>query len=166
MITGKIKKILKGRVAILGVGNILKKDDGFGSLLAKRLEGKLHNFRVFDMEDAPENMIGKVLKAGADTILIIDCVSFNAAPGIMELFDSNSLKASGMFFTHNISIASMADFIRSSCRTAVYMLGVQPDSVSLGEGLSEVLTKRLDDLEKVILGLDRGYVLHDTRQDN
>jgi len=162
----KIGDILKGDILILGIGNVLKHDDGFGSILARHLAGRTLNFKVFDLEGSPENMMGKVLGEKADTVLIVDCVSFDAEPGAIRVFDCAEVDSRGIFFTHNMPLGLVMSFIKESSGAAVYLLGVQPGAISLGEGLTEGLHDSLHELEDLILRLDKNYVLHDTGQSN
>ncbi|MFH1848220.1 MAG: hydrogenase 3 maturation endopeptidase HyCI [Candidatus Omnitrophota bacterium] len=147
-LSGILREKAKAKIIILGLGNLLKQDDAFGSLLAKRLiEKNLKRFSVFDLEDVPQNYLGKMIKEAPDFVLLVDAVSFNAAPGDIRIFTPDELVTKGVFFTHNASIGFMMNFLKENTDAPVMLLGVQPKQMDFGEGLSEELEKALNRLE-------------------
>ena len=56
-----LSDIKKKKVVLLGIGNILKGDDGFGPALVHELEGKVP-ITCIDAGPAPENYAGKIIK--------------------------------------------------------------------------------------------------------
>lgn len=79
-VLGELKKNLQSKTVILGIGNLLKSDDGFGTILAGRLEGKV-KAEVFAAGVIPENYLEKIVKIGPQTILIIDAADFGGGGG-------------------------------------------------------------------------------------
>jgi micrococcal nuclease len=142
---------LKGKVIVLGIGNTLRGDDGFGSILARRLKGKV-KATVISAEASPENFLGQIIKEGPDNILIVDAVDFGARPGSMRLFDPQDLRAANLCFTHNTSLGLIAEFIKKGLSADVFILGVQPDSVGFGRTLSRAVKSALREIEKALLG--------------
>ncbi|MFH1362969.1 MAG: hypothetical protein ABIH45_01995, partial [Candidatus Omnitrophota bacterium] len=58
--------ILKGKVVIVGIGNIYRSDDSFGPQLIERLQGGI-NAVCIDAGTTPETYTGKMIKEGPDT---------------------------------------------------------------------------------------------------
>ena len=80
---------MSGRVLVVGVGNVLRRDDGFGIVVAQRLEA---------LDDLPPGVrvtetgiagVGLVqdLMDGYDALVIVDAVSRGGAPGTLYLLE-------------------------------------------------------------------------------
>lgn len=146
--------ILKGKVIIIGVGNVLKQDDGFGPAFAARLQGLLHEeatgIMCIDAGSAPENYIGKIAKENPDTVLIVDAADLGKEPGEYEIVKKEDIVKSG-FSTHDLSPAAFMEFLARETGADIYLLGVQPEKVDFGEGLTARLTKRFDELAALVI---------------
>jgi len=142
------KGILKGKVVILGIGNIMRGDDAFGPELIKRLNGKVKALCI-DCGNAPENYTGKVTKEESDTILVADAVHLNLAPGEYRILEKDKIAVSGLT-THDISPKMFIDFLDTETSADIYMLGVQPKEVSFGSGLSDEVKNAIDRITKAI----------------
>ncbi len=59
---------MKTKIAIPGIGNRLKCDDGAGSILAENLS--LRGMTAFDCSIVPENFTGALRKAAPDILII------------------------------------------------------------------------------------------------
>ncbi|MDD5566369.1 MAG: hydrogenase maturation protease [Candidatus Omnitrophica bacterium] len=135
---------------IVGVGNVLRGDDAFGSLLAQRLTDKL-TIKVMDTGSAPENYLGKIVKEGPRVVLLIDAVDFGALPGQMRLFDLRICSTRSVFFTHSLAPDFLNSFLQQASGARAYLLAVQPASLGLGDPLSPALSAGLDILENWFL---------------
>lgn len=143
------------RVVILGVGNILRRDDGLGSLIAQKLKKMAArrashrplwghgNIPVFDGGEAPENYLEKILGHNPETVLIVDTVDFNGTPGEIRIFDKDAL-LHGDFSTHGISLKLAMEYLKNRGVKEVKLIGVQPKYTGLGEGLSKEVNESLD----------------------
>jgi hydrogenase 3 maturation protease len=151
----QLKDQLKGnKIIILGIGNILRRDDGFGSHLVRQLKGNI-KAKVINGESVPENYLGSIAKEKPDLILIVDAVDFSDKPGTIRLFAPNQIKTTHLFATHNLSCQLLINFLQSQTKVDILFLAVQPKDISLGEGLSEELkesSERLKDALIKILG--------------
>lgn len=133
---------LKGkRLVILGVGNMLKGDDGIGSAVAGELqskEGKL----VIDCEEVPEAYSKKIIDFRPEAVVIVDAIDFKAAPGeyFLAIVDEN-LQDYTPLSTHKIPLKILANIFKEKCGAEVYLLGVQPKNISFGEEMSPELEK-------------------------
>lgn len=150
-----LKNILKGKIVLVGIGNILKSDDAVGPALIEKLNGKI-NAVCLDAATAPENYSGKIIKEEPDTILIIDAVHLNLDPGEYRILDPDEILKTG-FTTHDISPNLFIEYLQSQTKADIYMLGIQPQCLDLGGELSGEVKKTLNELTKIIQGqLNRG----------
>lgn len=148
-----LKKIFKGKVVIMGMGNILRGDDGLGPLLVERLKDKL-NAVCMNAETAPENYLGKIEKINPDTLIIIDAVDLNLVPGDYAILKPEDLLKTG-FTTHDISPLMLVEYLRTKIKAETYVLGVQPQKIGIGDEISERVKKALNRLEEIIVEADR-----------
>lgn len=144
----RLKNILKGKVVIVGIGNILRGDDGFGPMLIERLNNNV-NAICIDAGSAPENYAGKIIKENPDTILIVDIVHLDLQPGDWQILRKEDIVKSG-FTTHDLSPSMFIEYIESQTDAEIYMLGVQPENISMGNQMSDTLKTTLNKIEKLI----------------
>jgi hydrogenase 3 maturation protease len=144
----KFKNILKGKTVIVGIGNILRTDDAFGSLLIEKLNGKVKAV-CLDAGSAPENYIGRIAREDPDTVLIVDAVHLELEPGEYRILRSTDLANIGLT-THDISPSTFIDYLKEQTKAEIYILGVQPAKVSFGEGLSDKMAGTLEQINRLI----------------
>jgi len=144
-----LKDILKGKIVIIGIGNIIRGDDGFGPLLIEKIRGKA-NVMCFDGGTAPENYLGKIIKENPDTLLIVDAVHLDKNPGEYEILRQEDIIKCG-FTTHDISPVMFIEYLTKEIRGSIYMLGVQPQGIKLGSEMSKRLKIALNELSEKIL---------------
>ncbi len=144
-----LAEILKGKVVIVGIGNVLKGDDGLGAILSERLETIL-DIPCINAGSAPENYIGKIAGESPDTVLFIDAVHLDRPAGSFEVLNSNELLHMG-FSTHDISPGFYLEMLESQIPGRIFLLGIQPEQTALGMGLSPTVSKTLDLLQMRIM---------------
>jgi hydrogenase 3 maturation protease len=142
-------EIIKGKVAIFGVGNLLRGDDALGPILVDRLEGKV-NAECINAENAPEKYLGKVIKIDPDTLIIIDAVHLGMSSGQYRLLKPEELTGVG-FSTHDIPLPDLVAYVKAEIDVEVYILGVQPEQLELGENLSDPVKKTIQTLENLLI---------------
>lgn len=80
---------MSGRVLVVGVGNLLRRDDGFGIVVAQRLEA-LDNLppgvRVTETGIAGVGLVQDLMD-GYDALVIVDAVSRGGAPGTLYVLE-------------------------------------------------------------------------------
>jgi hydrogenase 3 maturation protease len=118
------------RKLFVGIGNVLKTDDGAGVYISKKIKER-GNILSLTVEAGIENYIGKINSINPDILILVDCVDIKMAPGSIKLLTLNQI-LDITFNTHNISIKRLSDFFRMK----VYILGIQPEKVEFGENIS------------------------------
>ena len=147
-----IKDILKGKVVIVGIGNTLRGDDGFGPALVEKLKGKTSAV-CLDAGSAPENYTGKIVKEKPDTILLVDALHLGLAPGKYEILKKDQILKTG-FSTHDISPHMFIDYLEKQTEADIYMLGVQPENVSFSQEMSTGVKRALNEITALIKETD------------
>jgi len=131
---------------LLGVGNTLRGDDGVGSALIERLQGKTGAVLI-DAGEVPENFIGPVEAAQPESIIIIDAADVGVEAGDLAILEIDQIAEIGLS-THNASLALVARLFQSSTQADVFVIGVQPGDISFGAPMSGSVVRTLELLEK------------------
>lgn len=123
------------RLLFIGVGNVLKSDDGVGVIISRQILETIH-IRALTVEVSVENYIGKINSMDPGTIVILDCMELGSSPGTYRLVSLNDVEDI-TFNTHNISLGRLGDFFQYP----TYVLGIQPRTTEFGDKLSPRVLK-------------------------
>ncbi len=137
-----IAEFLTPASVIICVGNEMSGDDGAGPMVAGRIDGKVR-WKVFNVQTVPESFLMKIVATKPDTVLIVDALNFDAKPGAVELFSSDSLTGQGPS-THGPAPIAFLDVLNMfhPCRRVV--LGIQPICVDFGSEMTPEIAKAVD----------------------
>lgn len=147
----KLKNRLQGKVSIVAIGNRLRGDDGVGPEIIKRVENPLPSLLLFDVGEAPENYLGKIVKQKPDAIVFIDAVDFDAPPGTIEVVETDDIRNESLS-THNVSLNLVAKYLQKETSADVFLLGIQPETTEFGREISRPVR---EGLEKIVKMLER-----------
>jgi hydrogenase maturation protease len=118
-------------ILFVGIGNVLKKDDGVGVYVTRHLKDG-HRIQALTVEVSIENYIGKINALRPDLLVLVDCMDLQRSPGAWDLMAAERISGYTTN-THNISLNRVSELFHAP----VYILGIQPLDISLGEGLSQ-----------------------------
>jgi hydrogenase maturation protease len=138
----------------VGIGNILKKDDGVGVYISKKIKNR-SDISTLTVEASIENYIGKINILNPDILILIDCVDMKSAAGTFTLLTLNQIHDL-TFNTHNISLRRLSEFFSMP----VYILGIQPEKIDFGENISYIVKNVAD---KIIKQINKQEVHHGSR---
>jgi len=126
------------RIAVVGVGNTMRGDDGAGvwvvRTLAERLPASPH-LLLIDGSTAPENFTGPLRRFRPDLVIEIDAAHLEQPPGTVawvDWRDADGMSAS----THTLPPSVLATFLSADLGCLVSLLGIQPATLEMGCGLS------------------------------
>ena len=131
-------------ILFVGIGNILKSDDGTGVYISNHIKS-FNKISSLTVEVSIENYIGKINKLKPDILILIDCVDFKKEPGYFELMPIQRIKDFTVH-THNISLKKISELFNMQ----VWILGIQPKDTSFGETISPEIKKTADYLIGII----------------
>lgn len=117
----------------IGVGNVLKSDDGVGVVISKQIKDR-PGLRAITVEVSIENYLGKINSMNPGEIVILDCMDLDSDPGEYRIVALDEVEDI-TFNTHNISLGRLGDFFH----VPTYVLGIQPRSIAFGDQLSPPL---------------------------
>lgn len=141
-----LQDILKGKIVIVGIGNTLKGDDGFGPALVAALQGKV-KAALIDAGTAPENYTGTITKLEPDTILLVDAVHLDKPAGEWAILGKKDILRAGLT-THDLSPDMLIEYLENTTKARIYLLGVQPKTLEFGDQMSEEVKNTLEDIVK------------------
>jgi hydrogenase 3 maturation protease len=126
------------RVAVLGVGNDMKGDDGAGVWVARSLAARIPDapgVLVIDGGVAPENFTGPLRRFRPDLVVEIDAAHLDEPAGSVawvDWRDADGMSAS----THTLPPSVLAQFLSADLGCRVALIGIQPATLGMGRGLS------------------------------
>jgi hydrogenase 3 maturation protease len=91
------------RLLFIGVGNVLKSDDGVGVIISRQIVER-PGILSLTVEVSIENYIGKINSREPEEIVIIDCMELGSSPGTYRLMELKNVEDI-TFNTHNISLS-------------------------------------------------------------
>lgn len=142
-----------GRTAILGVGSVLRSDDGAGMYLIELLERELDgrgDLLLLGGSTAPENFTGVIKDFAPDTLLVVDASQMNRETGTVELIPENRISGA-TFSTHMLPMPVMLSYLREECGCAVHVIGIQPESIEMGDEMCSAVRAAVETLAAEIL---------------
>lgn len=147
----QLDSCFRGRVGVVGVGNVALGDDAAGVRLAERVRGPgtdeaLGGARCILLAGTePERCLTRLLDGGFDHILFLDAVDFGAAPGSVVWLDAEEIVARfPQVSTHKIALGALARCLAANGRARVSLLGIQPASCRPGTSLSPAVQRSVD----------------------
>jgi hydrogenase maturation protease HycI len=145
----QLNKLSDSQTVILGIGNILKGDDGGGPLVCEQLAAVKISAELIDAGTVPENYIQRIIKIAPRTLLVIDVIDFGAEAGTIKVFESHQLN-SHVISTHTLSPRLFVDIIGKSIQVDVYFVGIQPAQTHLGQSVSAAVSRAIERLSGVL----------------
>ncbi len=151
--TNKMKEKLP-RVVVIGVGNLLQKDEGVG----------IHAIRSLQDMDLPADV--KLVDGGTspdliaytqagDKMIIIDCARAGGKPGEIYRFKPEDLESGKGKLTsaHEMGVAENLKLMEMTGNKPkeTLIIGIEPAEIDWGIELSETLKKRLPEVVRVVL---------------
>ena len=109
-LVGALRHAVPRPTAVVGVGNPLVGDDGFGPAVVAAL-GPSDALRPFDVRGVPESFLGPIVASGCPGVVFVDAADLGAEPGRMALVPADRLAEIDVS-THVVSLGLMAEAIR------------------------------------------------------
>ena len=140
------------QIAILGVGNEMRADDGAGVLVARLLSHRVSTDQVLILEagPAPENTTGELRKFAPDLVLIIDAADMGDSPGAVRWISEDDIDGMSAS-THSLPLSMLVHYLKLELNCDVRLLGIQVGSNEVGERMSEGMSRAVD---QVVDGLE------------
>ncbi len=142
------------RIVVIGVGNLLQKDEGIGihAIIALQDLNLSRDIELIDGGTSPDLIA--YTRAG-DKMIIIDCAKSGGQAGAIYRFRPEDLAAGKGILTsaHEMGVIENLKLMELTGNKPkeIVIIGIEPAEIDWGMELSETLKKRLPDLIKVVL---------------
>lgn len=141
------------RLVIIGIGNLLKSDDGLGVVIVKELQGKTtDNILLIDCGTVPETFAGPIRKFNPSHVLMIDAAKIGSKPGTIRFVFPEEIQGLTIS-THTLPLNVFADYLKQETNTQIALLAVQPKNLEFGESLSSEVSQVVKSLSDIIIGV-------------
>ena len=161
MLVQELKKFIHGheKIIILCIGNDMRGDDAAGPIIAEKLKheilscpDKYPNVTVVNAGTVPENYTGLIRSENPSHIIFVDAVEMGQDPGSLRLVYEDEI-ANYSISTHAMPLSFMIKYLKSFSDADVILVGIQPKSLEMFEGVSNELKKGVEylmmDLQRI-----------------
>lgn len=143
------------KIAVIGVGNAYRRDDGLGPAVAESLRGRIPaNVEIVECEQE----LSRLLDAwdGADAAIVVDAVEPEDSPGAVHRFDATAGPIPVRAFrtsTHGFGLGEAIELARALGRLprAVIVFGIEGVDFTAGPGLSGLVAPAVELVANAIL---------------
>jgi hydrogenase maturation protease len=142
------------RLAVIGIGNTLRRDDGIGIIILESLL-KFYKRKDIDYLNLGISIFDLIHRLpDYDVVIVIDGINAGLDVGevkISELKDIEYKIDSSIISTHELNLRDIFDFSKKlGLKTKIYVVGIQVKDTSFGESLSEPLKNKVDEIVKAV----------------
>jgi len=143
------------RFAVVGVGNLLFKDEGIGVHIAHALQqiDVPHGTKIIDGGTSPD--LPYYLK-DIDKLIIIDAVKAGGKPGTIYRFHPHDLniESERIISLHELGLAQSLKMMRlmGNEPKETVIIGIEPKEIDWGTELSAELQQKIPEIINVVLG--------------
>jgi len=138
-------------VLVLGIGNVLWADEGFGVRAVETLHQRYRLPASVSLVDGgTQGMYLLEYVCSADRVLVFDAIDYKLAPGTLRVFRDSEVPVwtDTMMSLHQATFQELLSLARLRGRfpSKITLIGVQPDVLDdLGGSLSPLVRARLDE---------------------
>jgi hydrogenase 3 maturation protease len=158
----ELKKFIQDheKIIILCIGNDMRGDDAAGPIVAEKLKqlirsspDKYPDIIVVNAGTVPENYTGSIRSESPSHVIFVDAVEMGEDPGSLRLVYEDEI-ANYSISTHAMPLSFMIKYLKSFSDAKIILVGIQPKSLEMFEGISEELNKGIEylmmDLKKIL----------------
>lgn len=148
MLCEDLTSILSGRVAVVGVGNEDRGDDGAGPLVVRMLAdaGIEH---VIDSGTSPEIDTWRLRELMPDSVLFVDAVDFGGRPGDAALLPPGDMRKTALD-THRAALSITMEYLQSELKCRCFLLAVQPKRADYGAPMSDEVRRSAARIAEIV----------------
>lgn len=139
---------------MVGVGNLLLKDEGIGVHIAHALQqiDVPHGTKIIDGGTSPD--LPYYLK-DIDKLIIIDAVKAGGKPGMIYRFHTHDLniESEGIISLHELGLAQSLKMMRlmGNAPKETVIIGIEPKEIDWGTELSAELQQKIPEIINIVL---------------
>ncbi len=148
--------VVAGRTVVIGVGNLLLRDEGVGIHVVQELQKRAFPPGVEVLDGGVAGVRLLDLFSGAQKLLLVDAAEMGLEPGSIVRFtpedvrfQSGELKLS----THDVALPEVLAIARAvnQCPSEVVIIGIQPKEISWGTELTPEVGAAIPKVVELVL---------------
>ena len=142
------------KIAIIGIGNTLRRDDGIGIVVLESLLKfyKRQGLDYLNFGSASFDLIHRL--QAYDAALLIDGITADFPAGEVKIFKLCDIEYNldaAVTSTHELNLKNIFELSKGfGLKTKIYVAGIQVEDTSHGDGLSDTLKNKKDTIIKKI----------------
>lgn len=140
---------------VIGLGNILRGDDGVGPVIIQKIENKASNLSIKAIDAGSDAFLILDHLLESDPVLIVDCAKMGADPGTINLFSADTaekIPANIGLSLHGFSLAEVWKIAREmGTKVNLKIIGVEPKQISFNSGLSLEVEKSIPTIIDMVM---------------
>ncbi|MBU1207844.1 MAG: HyaD/HybD family hydrogenase maturation endopeptidase [Proteobacteria bacterium] len=147
---------MKIRVSLIGLGNLLLRDEGVGVHAVEALREDFtfsEDFRLLDGGTLGLDLLPLI--EGMEKVLFVDAVDFKKAPGTIAIIENEDLPSflAPKLSLHHVGLSDLlfASSFMGTKPSQITLIGIQPEKIEIGLTLSDILNENFEKLLKTIL---------------
>jgi hydrogenase maturation protease len=88
--------------AVIGIGNVLRADDGVGIHVVQRLEDEIPGCEAVDMATAGIDLLQQI--RGREKVVIVDAIVTGSEPGTIHWISNHEIRSPAFEKTHSLNL--------------------------------------------------------------
>ena len=131
---------------LMGVGNILRGDDGIGSIIARNF--KNDDWLSIDCGVAPENFTSIIKENKPHLVVLIDAVEMELTPGELRIISPEKINTMHLT-THSIPLSFLISYLKNFTRKIIF-IGIQPKLIDYSTSISHEVFKSSEEILRIL----------------
>lgn len=147
---------MRSRIALIGLGNILLRDEGVGVHALRALEKKYDfpaEVRLIDGGTLGLDLLHLI--EGMEKILFVDALDLKKEPGAIAVIEDREIPSllEPKLSLHHVGLSDLlfASAFLGTRPAEIVLVGIQPETMEIGIELSETIQGRFDRLLETVL---------------
>jgi hydrogenase maturation protease len=143
------------RITVLGIGNLLLKDEGIGVHLVQKLAGITDdaNIKIIDAGTSPDFL--SLVDGNIDKLIVVDAVQAGNEPGTIYRItpDDLGLDSTLPVSLHEIGVLDSLKFMALFDRLpeSTVIIGIEPKTIDFGLDLSPEVEAKIPEIINLVL---------------
>ena len=147
---------MTNRVCVIGLGNMLLRDDAIGLHVTETIKESYRFEPEIDLLDGGTAGLDLLpVIEGYEKVLFVDAVDAGEPPGAIVVIEGDAIPSflAAQASVHHLGLSDLLFAARMAERlpAEVCLVGIQPESIRMGVGMTAILRRRLRFLVTTVL---------------
>ncbi|MBE3090769.1 MAG: hydrogenase maturation peptidase HycI [Candidatus Atribacteria bacterium] len=131
---------------LMGIGNMLRGDDGIGSIIAQSFKDR--DWLSIDCGVVPENFTSIIKKNRPDLVVLIDAVEMDLKSGEFRIISPDRISALHLT-THSMPLSFLISYLKEYTQELIF-IGIQPKIIDYSNSVSPEVLKSSESIIKIL----------------